>query len=1293
MDTRRHAIALLLLVIAVMPSAPAAAEPSHAPQCHALIVGGLPGSRIYARRYRDWITRFHAYLTDEAGVPDENVTVLSADPDFDAAFVQGTATTKAVSDALRAVAVKAGPGDQFVLVLIAHGGVVRDPPTIVLKGPDLSATDLAGLMEKIPASEQVVLNFTSSSGMSLKHLSGEGRVYVSATAPRESNEPVLAEFFLQAIETGRADGEGAPKAGRKDDAITLLEAYNWSTFQVAQFIGRQKAPYERRMEGVFPRGDWIVDGRESVRLFKKLYDGDQDEPGSAALAPESRDDIPDPIVELKPPEGRPTVEKWDARRVLGEHATLEDCGRRVGASALTPWVRPEKQGGDASQGREDDYDPDDGGYAPLAGRRPGEPGYLARQIVLGRPGRHKEKKPAEPDASSLLPRGRRGGGWAPSALIVAVLAATEDGPADTKAPTRLELLEAGAEEAKHRLEYAEEQVPKTKEHIEGIRKRLVKLEAEHKEAEAQLANATKALEAARAAAEKAKQDLRSAESAHKEANRAKDTARKRVASTDREVADARRRKDAAERAAKTKGDEKPDPKKLEEANAARAALVAAEKANQKAKEAFAAADEKRDRTDEAVASAKIAKRDADDAERAADRVRREADRNLGRKRHDKVRAERELRQLQERLERNVEGLAKARVLVGVAARAAKGDPDVRVTDWRAKWRTVSSVERVRRLFVHPVYPDIAAVSTPEGLVLSTDGGGTWKKLPATAPDRIGAINDVAFVPARKDTFYLASETSGVWRTGDAGRTARRAGSTETGLAHDCVKGIFLYPADRNFHTLYAVHGERAGGISHSYNEGERWYVSDKQYHVRDLAFQPFPDGRTCAIFLVAGTTEKPDIVNLYAQVVERLGGPEWFALGRSDVIRADSQACPWRDAPLFMATLDKGLLKIEGSWGGAAVRTLLEGVGRSWAAGGTTWGPRANELLFAYDPKRLGLIVSENEFDTEVSLSGDLYVNAYVRDGASLRASADGGRYYAVVNGRLWIGEVRGRRFDIHDVTLQPRVLPLAPPAKDGKPRTVALTARVDGRPEAVFADLRPLGGPSRAPMLDDGRHGDGSPGDGVYGLRWDVPAELLQHGLPYSSYHERRKLMRSYLGKQGLIGVAVCARDDQGHTEGASGVLLALRPAELVIADSRVHEVKAAAGKPWRAEMGLPGGDYGFDISGYPEISFRIRSDKPHSAALEVQMGSWNRSGYEGSASADLGTVDLTKEYARVVVPLEKFLGQDGAFIPLAARWVHVHGKAEKAGRYWVTDLRVHGSQSKTSRTARSDRQARKSD
>ena len=54
----------------------AASSPSLAPTarsgapgaCHALLIGGMPGTPIHARQYRDWLKRFHTYLTQKAGV-------------------------------------------------------------------------------------------------------------------------------------------------------------------------------------------------------------------------------------------------------------------------------------------------------------------------------------------------------------------------------------------------------------------------------------------------------------------------------------------------------------------------------------------------------------------------------------------------------------------------------------------------------------------------------------------------------------------------------------------------------------------------------------------------------------------------------------------------------------------------------------------------------------------------------------------------------------------------------------------------------------------------------------------------------------------------------------------------------------------------------------------------------------------------------------------------------------------------------------------------------------------------
>jgi hypothetical protein len=158
----------------------------------------------------------------------------------------------------------------------------------------------------------------------------------------------MPEFFLRGLESGRADGEGAPAAGAKDGRITLLEAYNWAAHQTAQWIARLTIQED---------GAWRVDGRESVEVFEKLY-GAGGPFRLAASSNRSRDDAPVAVV----PEGGKLTAEWLARRVLSEHATLEDCGQEEGVAAVSRT-----------------------GYAPVAGRDAGRPGSLARRVVLGRP--------------------------------------------------------------------------------------------------------------------------------------------------------------------------------------------------------------------------------------------------------------------------------------------------------------------------------------------------------------------------------------------------------------------------------------------------------------------------------------------------------------------------------------------------------------------------------------------------------------------------------------------------------------------------------------------------------------------------------------------------------------------------------------------------------------------------------------------------------------------------------------------------------------------------------------------
>jgi len=145
-------------------------------------------------------------------------------------------------------------------------------------------------------------------------------------------------------------GEGAPSAGRKDGTVSLLEAYNWATHQTSLWIRRL-----RKGAG----DDWIVTGRESVEVFKHLHDAPDGTPGGRRLSPRSNANVDDPVVPFVTTGAE--AKAATGRRVLSEHATLEDTGEGLGKAAVR---------GNA--------------YKPLAGQGPGEVGARARKVVLGR---------------------------------------------------------------------------------------------------------------------------------------------------------------------------------------------------------------------------------------------------------------------------------------------------------------------------------------------------------------------------------------------------------------------------------------------------------------------------------------------------------------------------------------------------------------------------------------------------------------------------------------------------------------------------------------------------------------------------------------------------------------------------------------------------------------------------------------------------------------------------------------------------------------------------------------------
>jgi hypothetical protein len=309
-----------------------AAELTPAGKSYALLVGGLAGQEPYQRWYRDWVARCQSYLVKEAGVPAANIVTLA----------DKAATAKAITGALRTFADRLQPQDQFILFIVGHGEITGRTPTLTLAGPDLTAVELAAALDRLPARNQVVLNFSASSGDFLKPLAAPGRINLTATSPTETEEPVFAEFFLRGLESKRAAGSNG--------VVTVRDAFNWSAQQTALWIARWE------QSGA---NTWKAAGKETVAIFEKLYAGMP----SRKLDAASNRTVEDEPVAIQPPNGVITA-AWKGRRVIDEHALIEDCGQPLGVSVLG-----EK------------------GLQPVAGEKPMDPGYLAGRTVLGQPAR------------------------------------------------------------------------------------------------------------------------------------------------------------------------------------------------------------------------------------------------------------------------------------------------------------------------------------------------------------------------------------------------------------------------------------------------------------------------------------------------------------------------------------------------------------------------------------------------------------------------------------------------------------------------------------------------------------------------------------------------------------------------------------------------------------------------------------------------------------------------------------------------------------------------------------------
>jgi hypothetical protein len=150
------------------------------------------------------------------------------------------------------------------LVLIGHGTYDGKEARFNLRGPDVSATELAGWLRPFQR-PLAVINTGSSSAPFLNRLSATNRVVITAT--RSGNEQSYAHFgqyLAEAITNPEADLD-------KDGEVSLLEAFLLASHLTAEFykvegrLATEHALLDDNGNGLGTPADWFTGLRATKR--------------------------------------------------------------------------------------------------------------------------------------------------------------------------------------------------------------------------------------------------------------------------------------------------------------------------------------------------------------------------------------------------------------------------------------------------------------------------------------------------------------------------------------------------------------------------------------------------------------------------------------------------------------------------------------------------------------------------------------------------------------------------------------------------------------------------------------------------------------------------------------------------------------------------------------------------------------------------------------------------------------------------------------------------------------------
>lgn len=199
----------------------------------AILMAGISGEAELQASYIETLKLMHGALAGSLRFPREHILVLCDDPAKAADLAARTGTREGFAQACREVAGKAGKDSVVLVFLLGHGSSAGEEYKLNLVGPDPTAEDLARVIDAIPAGTLVIVNATSASGASLRALSGERRVVITATkSGSERNLAQMGRYFVEALRDNAADAD-------KNLRVSMLEAFLFAQRRVQEHYARE----------------------------------------------------------------------------------------------------------------------------------------------------------------------------------------------------------------------------------------------------------------------------------------------------------------------------------------------------------------------------------------------------------------------------------------------------------------------------------------------------------------------------------------------------------------------------------------------------------------------------------------------------------------------------------------------------------------------------------------------------------------------------------------------------------------------------------------------------------------------------------------------------------------------------------------------------------------------------------------------------------------------------------------------------------------------------------------------